>query len=78
LNQAAQKGNVLRGVLQSDQPAARTEEFHCGFTDRHGGPVRLSLDYLNLFPAEKFPDHGHFKFQRHRKTGCFLTGLGDG
>jgi len=55
-----------------NEPATCTEEFHCGFTGRHDRTVRGSFGHLNLFPAEKFPDHGHFEFQRHRETGVHL------
>ena len=41
------------------------------------GTVGGRLSHLNLFPAEKFPDHGHFEFQRHRETGHFFTRLDD-
>src|ERR1019366_9908010 len=77
LNQTTQKGNVLRSIQQVHEAAASTQEFHCDFTGRHRGTVRGCLCRLNLVPAEKFSDHGHFEFQRHRKTGCFLTGLDD-
>ena len=42
------------------------------FTGRHGRTVRRRLSHLNLLAAEKFPDHGHFEFQRHRETGRLL------
>src|SRR6266571_3652982 len=77
LNQAAQKRNVPWGIQQVQEPATCIEEFHCGFTGRHGRTVRGRLSHLNLFPAEKFPNHGHFEFQRHRQTGRLFTGLSD-
>jgi len=30
---------------------------------------------LNLLAVEKFPNHGHFEFQRHRETGHLFAGL---
>ena len=41
------------------------------------GTVGRRLRHLNLFAAEKFPDHRHFEFERHRETGHFFTGLDD-
>ena len=59
------------------EAAARTEEFHCRCAGHHGGTVRADACHVNLFSAEKFPNQGHFEFQRHRETGCFCAGLND-
>ena len=39
LNQFTQNGDVLRRIQQVHESAACVEEFHCGFTGRHGGTV---------------------------------------
>ena len=75
LNQAAEKGNVLRRVQQVHQPAACAEKFRRGLTRRHGRTVRRRLSHLNLLPAEKLPDHGHFELERHRQAGRLFTCL---
>jgi hypothetical protein len=46
---------------QVHEPAASTQELHRNFTGRHGGAVRGCLSHLDLLPAEKSSDHGHFE-----------------
>jgi hypothetical protein len=64
-----QKGNVLVEYPAGHEAAARTEDFHCRCADQHGGISGRPLP-VNFFPAEKFPNHRHFEFQRHRETGA--------
>ena len=75
LNQATEKGNVLRRVQQVHEPAARTKKFHRGLAGSHARTVRRRFSHLNFFPAEKFPDYGHFEFERQRQAGRLFTCL---
>ena len=55
LNQATEKGNVLRGVQQIHEPGACTQEFDRNLIGRHGRTVRRRLSDLNFLAAEKLP-----------------------
>src|SRR5260370_36439757 len=66
LNQATEKGNVLRRAQQVHEAAACIEKFHRGLTDRHARTVRRRLSHLNLLSTEKLSDHRHFEFERQR------------
>ncbi|HEY4045742.1 MAG TPA: hypothetical protein VGM27_02655 [Acidobacteriaceae bacterium] len=75
MNQATEKGNVLRRAQQVHEAAACIEEFHGGLTDSYARTVRPRLSHLNLLSAEKLSDHRHFEFERQRQAGHRFTRL---
>src|ERR1035441_5648780 len=50
-------------------------KWHRGLTGRHARTVGRRLTHLNLLPAEKFPDYGHFEFERQGQAGRLFTCL---
>src|SRR6266478_3018609 len=63
LNQATQKGNVLRGVQQVHEPTACIEQLRRGLAGGHRRTIRRRLRRLNLLSAQKLSDYGHFELE---------------